>query len=122
MIIDLPELQSINMGEYALSESSLLKMRSITYIISLKKLDLFNLQDLSSQYSGFLVIDTVILESMLKILLITLDIPNLVNVELPESFWHVLSKSVKSNDAYFVLLIDVSPKLADLIEVLDYFN
>lgn len=110
------------MGEYALSESSLLKMRSITYIISLKKLDLFNLQDLSSQYSGFLVIDTVILESMLKILLITLDIPNLVNVELPESFWHVLSKSVKSNDAYFVLLIDVSPKLADLIEVLDYFN
>ena len=110
------------MGEYALSESSLLKMRSITYIISLKKLDLFNLQDLSSQYSGFLLIDTVILESMLKIILITLDIPNLVHVELPESFWHVLSKSVKSNDAYIVLYLDVSPKLADLIEVFDYFN
>lgn len=57
---------------------------------------------------------------MLVVLLFTLDIPNLVNVELPGAFSYVMYKSIKSNVILLLLCVDVSPLLADLVQVSEY--
>lgn len=87
---------SIELGDCSLYESPLLKMRSLNCFVLCMYIDLPRLQNITAQYSSLSYVSSVVLESMLVMWLSTLDIPNLVHVELPDAFSYVAYKKIKS--------------------------
>ena len=99
--IDLPSLQSIEFGEYACSGMNdpccSLIMRSLNEGIWIEMIDLPNLTSLTSENKSFCNVCVVTLESMnIYWRLLLLDIPNLRNVNLPNAFTKVRTKSISS--------------------------
>ena len=80
--------------------------------------DLPNLTSIYSEGGSFYEPHSVILESIFKVqLLWYIDIPNLQNVNLPDSFKKVKAKSILSIFGILISLIDVSFILAGLVNI-----
>ena len=99
--IDLPSLQSIEFGGGAcagrVDPCSSLIMRSLNKGIWIEMIDLPNLTSLTSENRSFCNVCVVTLESMnIYWRLLLLDIPNLRNVNLPDAFTKVRTKSISS--------------------------
>ena len=80
--------------------------------------DLPNLTSITSGGSSFRWTRLVTLESISQYkILMLLDVPNLQNVDLPNSFKSIGSKSISSIDCFIDLIsfLDVSPILANLV-------
>ena len=124
--IDLPSLQSIHLGWWTLrgkrdDDSSSLTMRSNNEMIW------------NDWMQIFLIYHPLILMDIVSIILVQwqwkvflnleywwyLDIPNLQNVNLPDSFLDVQSKSISSIDWLFGMIsfIDISPILAEIFTI-----
>ena len=84
-------------------------------------LDLPNLTSLTSNGWGFNYPRSVILSSIIMIEY-WIDIPNLKIVQLPGSFKYVESKSITSIYMNMNEWIDVSPILANLVKIKNWWN
>ena len=126
MQIDLPLLRSIRLGKYALcgccgEKSSSLKMRSTN---EWKEMRESRSSESKNHYElGWKQLPIYLFSEIRKYYkqpnndYDDLDIPNLRNVDLPRSFMYVTKKSVSSNKNRFLLFLDVSTKLADLLVI-----
>ena len=119
--IDLPSLQSIQLGRSALcgnrfDVSCSLIMRSKKKHLAFMNVDLPQLSSLRNDdgYSFFYPRSVTLESNPYSILLSIIDIANLTNINLTNSFDKVQSKVISSSVAPFFIMLDVSTELAGL--------
>ena len=119
--IDLPSLQSIQLGRSALcgnrfDVSCSLIMRSKKKHLAFTNVDLPQLSSLINDdgYSFFYPRSVTLESNPYSIPLSIIDIANLTNINLTNSFDKVQSKVISSSVALFFIMLDVSTELAGL--------
>ena len=119
--IDLPSLQSIQLGRSALcgnrfDVSCSLIMRSKKKHFTFTNVDLPQLSSLINDdgYSFFYPRSVTLESNPYSIPLSIIDIANLTNINLTNSFDKVQSKVVSSSVVLFFIMLDVSTELAGL--------
>ena len=120
--IDLPSLQSIQLGRSTLSGSRFdlscsLIMRSKNKYIVNTNVDLPKLTSLinSDGYCFFYPRSVTLESSCIYCILSLIDIANLTNLNLTNSFDRVQSKVITSSATLFLLIVDVSAEFVNLV-------